>query len=174
VVREGGNAVEDSYAENIQRVALHPLDQFRAFKDRREAGLGEEEIAARFMVSVAVVRQRLRLASVSGDPARQEQVWEMIGSGHYAQPHQIRRLLTEDSVPATDRRAKFIANDVAREREDSLSKTQRAAFPFVRCADWWTASEPSLAALSSDVNQSLGASGAGTSPPRAIAIVRAL
>jgi hypothetical protein len=63
VVREGGNAVEDCYAANIQRVALHPLDQFRAFKDRREAGLGEEEIAARFMVSVAVVRQRLRLAS---------------------------------------------------------------------------------------------------------------
>jgi ParB family transcriptional regulator, chromosome partitioning protein len=135
VVREGGNAVEDSYAENIQRVALHPLDQFRAFKDRRDAGLGEEEIAARFMVSTAVVRQRLRLASVSeklldiyaddgitldqlmaftvsGDPARQEQVWEMIGSGHYAQPHQIRRLLTEDSVPAADRRAKFVGLDV--------------------------------------------------------------
>jgi ParB family transcriptional regulator, chromosome partitioning protein len=135
VVREGGNAVEDSYAENIQRVALHPLDQFRAFKDRREAGLGEEEIAARFMVSVSVVRQRLRLASVSerllniyaedgmtldqlmaftvsGDAERQEQVWEMIGSGHYAQPHQIRRLLTEDSVPATDRRAKFVGLDV--------------------------------------------------------------
>jgi ParB family chromosome partitioning protein len=32
VVREGGIAEEDSLAENVQRVALHPLDQFRAFQ----------------------------------------------------------------------------------------------------------------------------------------------
>lgn len=31
----------------------------------REQGLDEEEIAARFHISVATVRQRLRLASVS-------------------------------------------------------------------------------------------------------------
>src|SRR6266545_13879 len=98
VVREGGIAEEDSLAENIQRVALHPLDQFRAFQTLREKGLGEEEIAARFFVAPTVVKQRLRLAAVSeklldiyaedgmtldqlmaftvnGDHARQEQVW---------------------------------------------------------------------------------------------------
>ena len=32
VVRDGGIAEEDSLAENVQRVALHPLDQFRAFQ----------------------------------------------------------------------------------------------------------------------------------------------
>ena len=63
VVRVGGNAVEDSYSENFQREPLNPLYQFRAFKERREAGLSEEDIAARFMVGVAVVRQRLRLAA---------------------------------------------------------------------------------------------------------------
>src|SRR6202167_3375482 len=31
VVRDGGLAEEDSLAENVQRVPLHPLDQFRAF-----------------------------------------------------------------------------------------------------------------------------------------------
>ena len=31
VVRDGGIAEEDSLAENVQRIALHPLDQFRAF-----------------------------------------------------------------------------------------------------------------------------------------------
>jgi ParB family transcriptional regulator, chromosome partitioning protein len=53
---------EDSLAENLHRVQLHPLDQFRAFQTLREQGLGEEEIAARFLMSVATVKQRLRLA----------------------------------------------------------------------------------------------------------------
>src|SRR5216684_3955660 len=59
------SADEDSLAENVQRVALHPLDQFRAFKALRDKGAGDEEIAARFFVAPAVVKQRLRLAAVS-------------------------------------------------------------------------------------------------------------
>src|SRR5258708_21468015 len=42
VVRTDGLGEEDSLAENVQRVALHPLDQFRAFQTLRETGLGEE------------------------------------------------------------------------------------------------------------------------------------
>ena len=94
-------AEEDSLAENVQRVALHPLDQFRAFQTLREKGLSEEEIAAAFFVHPTVVKQRLRLAAVSqklldvyaedgmtleqlmaftvtDDHARQEQVWEAL------------------------------------------------------------------------------------------------
>lgn len=65
VVREGGLAEEDSLAENVQRVALHPLDQFRAFQALCDKGLSEEDIAARFFVNPTVVKQRLRLAAVS-------------------------------------------------------------------------------------------------------------
>src|SRR5208282_1121499 len=65
VVRLDGLAEEDSLAENVHREALHPLDQFRAFQTLRDKGLGEEEIAARFFVSLAVVKQRLKLAAVS-------------------------------------------------------------------------------------------------------------
>ena len=65
VVRTDGLAEEDSLAENIQRAPLHPLDQFRAFLALRAKGQSEEEIAANQFVSVAVVKQRLRLASVS-------------------------------------------------------------------------------------------------------------
>jgi ParB/RepB/Spo0J family partition protein len=65
VVRTEGLAEEDSLAENIQRAPLHPLDQFRAFLALREKGMSEEEIAAAFFVSVQVVKQRLKLASVS-------------------------------------------------------------------------------------------------------------
>jgi ParB family chromosome partitioning protein len=59
------SAEEDSLAENAQRAELHPLDQFRAFKALSDQGLAEEDIAARFFVTPAVVKQRLRLASVS-------------------------------------------------------------------------------------------------------------
>ncbi len=37
-------AADDSLAENTQRVALHPLDQFRAFLDMRTEDRDEEQI----------------------------------------------------------------------------------------------------------------------------------
>jgi len=138
VVREGGIAEEDSLAENIQRAPLHPLDQFRAFLALREKGQSEEEIAAAFFVSVAVVKQRLRLASVSpkllevysddgltldqlmaftvnGDHARQEHAFERLSQSYAKEPHVIRRLLTEGTVRAVDKRALFIGLDAYEE-----------------------------------------------------------
>ncbi|MFG1275414.1 ParB/RepB/Spo0J family partition protein [Xanthobacter flavus] len=131
IVREGGIAEEDSLAENVQRAPLHPLDQFRAFLALREKGQSEEEIAAAFFVSVAVVKQRLKLASVSpklldtyaedgltldqlmaftvsGDHERQEQVLERLAQAYDKQPHAIRRMLTEGAVRASDKRARFV------------------------------------------------------------------
>ena len=134
IVREGGIAEEDSLAENVQRVALHPLDQFRAFQALRDKALGEEEIAARFFVTPTVVKQRLRLAAVSStlldvyaedgmtleqlmaftvtsDHARQEQVWEGVSHSYNKEPYHIRRQLTEGAVRAADRRAQFVGHD---------------------------------------------------------------
>jgi ParB-like nuclease domain len=65
VVREASTEImaeDDSLAENVQRVPLHPLDQFRAFKTLRDKGMSDEDIAAAFFVAVSVVKQRLRLA----------------------------------------------------------------------------------------------------------------
>jgi ParB family transcriptional regulator, chromosome partitioning protein len=134
VIREGGIAEEDSLAENVQRAPLHPLDQFRAFLALREKGQSEEEIAAAFFVSVNVVKQRLKLASVSpalldvyaedgmtldqlmaftvsGDHERQEQVFERLKASYDKQPYVIRRMLTEGAVRASDKRADFIGVD---------------------------------------------------------------
>ena len=131
VVRTDGLAEEDSLAENIQRAPLHPLDQFRAFLALRAKGQSEEEIAANQFVSVAVVKQRLRLASISpklldvyaedgmtldqlmaftvnGDHERQEQVFERLCQSYDKQPYAIRRMLTEGAVRASDKRAQFI------------------------------------------------------------------
>jgi ParB family chromosome partitioning protein len=131
VVREAGIAEEDSLAENVQRAPLHPLDQFRAFLALRDKGQPEEEIAAAFFVPVSVVKQRLRLASVSpklldvyaedgmtldqlmaftvnADHERQEAVFERLGHSYDKQPYTIRRMLTEGAVKATDKRAQYV------------------------------------------------------------------
>lgn len=134
VVRTEGLAEEDSLAENVQRAPLHPLDQFRAFRDLREKGMSEEEIAAVFFVNLQVVKQRLKLASVSqrlldvyaedgmtldqlmaftvnSDHERQEQVWEAMQRSHTREPYQIRRQLTEGAVRASDKRTRFVGLD---------------------------------------------------------------
>lgn len=134
VLRERDGVIlpeEVSLAENIERAPLHPLDQFRAFQDMRDKGMSEEEIAAAFFVQVQVVKQRLRLAAaspalldvyaedgmtleqlmaftVSSDHARQDQVWDAIKDAWSKEPHQIRRMLTETTVRASDKRAVFI------------------------------------------------------------------
>jgi ParB family chromosome partitioning protein len=123
--------VEDSLAENVKRVDLHPLDEFRAIMTLREQGLDEEEIAARFHMSVATVKQRLRLASVSprllelyvndemklgqvmafsitNDHVRQEQVWDTISRSHNQDAYYIRRMLTETAIRASDRRTVYV------------------------------------------------------------------
>lgn len=59
-----GLAGDDSMAENMQRAALHPLDQCRVFAALREKGQGKEAIAAAFFVTLLMATQRLKLASV--------------------------------------------------------------------------------------------------------------
>jgi ParB family chromosome partitioning protein len=138
VIRTEGIGEEDSLAENIQRAPLHPLDQFRAFLALREKGQAEEEIAAAFFVSVAVVKQRLKLASispklldiyaedgmtldqlmaftVSGDHERQEQVFERLTQSYSKEAYVIRRMLTEGAVRAADKRAQFVGLDAYEE-----------------------------------------------------------
>jgi ParB family chromosome partitioning protein len=66
VVETALDAQEISLDENVTRNAMHPADQFEAFRDQAERrGFGPEEIAARFGVSPQLVRQRLRLGAVS-------------------------------------------------------------------------------------------------------------
>ncbi len=128
------SAEEDSYAENVHREALHPLDEFRGMKSLVDQGSEIEDVAARFHVTPAVVRQRLKLAcvspalhdvyaadgmsleqlmafTVSDDHARQEQVWELVQTHHNQSAHFIRARLNETTVPARDPRALFVGVD---------------------------------------------------------------
>ncbi len=134
IVREDGVAEDDSLAENTFREELHPLDQFRAFKALVDQGQSEEEVAARYFVSTLVVKQRLKLASVSPkllevyaagemrldqltafavspNHAQQEAVWEALKHGYNREPYHIRGYLTRDQVSADDRRALFVGTE---------------------------------------------------------------
>ncbi|VBT33917.1 nuclease [Burkholderia pseudomallei] len=54
-----------SLAENVEREAMHPADQFAAFAALVKEGRPIEDIAADFGVSPLVVQRRLKLANVS-------------------------------------------------------------------------------------------------------------
>ena len=113
---------DDSLAENMKRLAFHPLNQ------------REEAISASFFVTPQIVKQRLKLASmapallvvyaedgmtlvqlmaftVNPDHVCQVQVWEAVKNLWNKEPYLIRRILTETSVRASDRRAVFVGID---------------------------------------------------------------
>ncbi|KQW72239.1 chromosome partitioning protein ParB [Phenylobacterium sp. Root77] len=135
---------EISLDENVTRSAMHPADQFEAFRDLHERkGYGAEEIAARFGVSPGLVRQRLRLANLSprlidlyraedlgldqlmafavtDDRARQEQVYEQLS--YNRSPAYIRAALTTAKVAASDRRAQFVGAEAYVEAGGTLTR----------------------------------------------------
>jgi ParB family chromosome partitioning protein len=125
------SATEISLAENAVRSDMHPADQYEAFaKLHDEEGQSAEDIAARFGVTAAVVKQRLKLGAVSPklrglyrkgdmsldqlsafaiteDHERQERVWKELPTFNRSRAS-ILRALSEGQVPSDDRRALFV------------------------------------------------------------------
>ena len=125
-------AEEVSLAENSVRAAMHPADQVEAFRRLADAGSTAAAIAARFGVSERTVEKRLRLGNaapvlleayrageidldtlmafaVTTNQARQSAVWATVSQqGYRPGAWQIRRLLTEDQVPASSAIARFV------------------------------------------------------------------
>ena len=125
-------AEEVSLAENSVRAAMHPADQVEAFRRLADAGSTAGAIAARFGVSERTVEKRLRLGNaapvlleayrageidldtlmafaVTTNQARQTAVWETVSQqGYRPGAWQIKRLLTEDRLPATSAIARFV------------------------------------------------------------------
>ena len=124
------DAAEISLVENVIRDDMHPADKFEAFRDLVDKGHSVADIAARFGTTETYVQQLLKLARVSAavlkayrdDRITLEQVKGFaVSDDHEAQdavlanlrPHQrdpriIRDALTENEIPASDRRVKFI------------------------------------------------------------------
>jgi len=137
LVIEGGpaEAQEASLAENFQRLSMNPADECLAFLALIEQGAEVDGIARRFGLTVRFVEGRLRLASLAPvvfealgageitldvakayaatpDQERQEYVFNEMGRGYgYAHPDSIRRMMTQATASATDRRARLVGEE---------------------------------------------------------------
>ena len=123
---------------------MHPADQYEASASSHdEDGMSAEDIAARFGVTPAVVRQRLKLGAVSPklmaqyrkggmnldqlsaftiteDHERQERVWSQLPTFNRSRGEGILRALSEGQVRSTDRRALFIGAKAYEEAGGSI------------------------------------------------------
>ncbi len=132
LVAAGGDAGELSLAENAVRIAMHPADQVTAFGELARSGATVAAIAARFGIGERTVEQRLRLGNaaaelldayradeidletlkafaVTADRERQLAVWAQVsGQGYRPSAWQVKRLLTEERVPAGSDVARFV------------------------------------------------------------------
>jgi ParB family chromosome partitioning protein len=135
VIEGAAAAQEASLAENFQRLSMNPADECLAFQQLIEQGADVEGIARRFGLTVRFVEGRLRLAGLAPvvfealgageisldvakayaatpDRERQAYVFEQMGRGYSANhPDSIRRMMTQATVSATDRPARFVGEE---------------------------------------------------------------
>ena len=130
IIPGSADATEISLTENMVRTAMHPADQFEAFRDLIDAGSSVADVAARFGVNETVVKKRLKLARVSpvvfvayregkltleqvqafaasDDHDMQERVFGEL-SHRSNDPEDIRSALTEHEIVANNRHARFV------------------------------------------------------------------
>jgi ParB family chromosome partitioning protein len=135
VVEDGEAGQEASLAENFQRLSMNPADECLAFQQLIERGSDVEGIARRFGLTSRFVEGRLRLAGLASvvfealgsgdislevakayaatpDRERQAYVFDQMGRGYGAShPDSIRRMMTQATASATDRRARFVGEE---------------------------------------------------------------
>jgi len=130
VLEDDADATEIGLAENVVREAMHPADEFEAFRALIDGGLPVADVAARFGVTETVVQRRLKLACVSpklldafrrgemtlqhvmaftvtDDHAAQERVWANLPKWQKGDPSIIRDCLSAHEITASDRRVRF-------------------------------------------------------------------
>ena len=124
-------AMEISLTENVTRARMHPADEVVAFAELQRLGHTPANIAASFGVTERTVLQRLRLGSVdkdildeyrdgtlsldtvkafalTADKDRQRMIWLKAGSMDAMNPTMIRKMVTEERVPAFSPLAQFV------------------------------------------------------------------
>jgi ParB family chromosome partitioning protein len=135
VIGGGAVAQEASLAENFHRLAMNPADECLAFGQLIEQGADVEGVARRFGLTVRFVEGRLRLATLAPvvfealgageitldvakaygatpDRERQAFVFEQVSRSYMAShPDSIRRMMTQATASASDRRARFVGEE---------------------------------------------------------------
>lgn len=183
---EGGQ--EASLAENFQRLAMNPADECLAFSQLVEKGSEPEAIARRFGVTVRFVEGRLRLANLApvvfealgageisldvakayaatSDAERQAYVFEQVSRSYMAShPDSIRRMMTQATVSASDRRARFVGEDAY---VAAGGRIERDLFAEAGEARWLD-----VALLERLASEKMGALAAETAAEQGLAFVR--
>jgi len=131
LLEDEADATEIGLAENVVREAMHPADEFEAFRALVDDGMPVADIAARFGVTETVVQKRLKLArvsptlldafrrgemtlqhvmafTVSDDHAAQERVWSNLRDWQKNDPSLIRDCLSEHEITGSDHRVQFV------------------------------------------------------------------
>lgn len=143
------HAAEDlSISENQLREQMHPVDQLEAFVERVNAGDDIADVANRFGVTEAFVKQRMKLYnvapqlleacragdmslaqlqafSVTDDHARQVDLWEEIKDlpkEWQTDPDEIKSTLLEEAVSARDYRLTFVGKAAYQKAGGALLK----------------------------------------------------
>jgi len=125
-------ALTASLAENTVRQAMHPADEFVAFRDMIAQGKSVDDVSARFGVTPQVVQRRLKLANVApslfeqfrndkitlaqmmalaivDDHAAQEKAWGKSKDEWSRAPDKLREALTKGEIDiAKDPVARFV------------------------------------------------------------------
>ncbi|MFN3226824.1 MAG: ParB/RepB/Spo0J family partition protein [Hyphomicrobiales bacterium] len=63
---DDAKAIEASLAENLARLPMDEIDQYKAFAALKKQGLSVEDIASRFAVTTRMIEQRLAIANLIG------------------------------------------------------------------------------------------------------------
>ncbi|MGH6678362.1 MAG: ParB/RepB/Spo0J family partition protein [Bradyrhizobium sp.] len=130
IIEGSADAAEISLSENVVRAPMHPADQFDAFRELIDNGATPADIAARFGITEAAVKKRLKLARVSpvvftayrdGELTLEQVQAFAVSDDHGAQERvfadlsqwnddadTIRDALTEGDIAATDKRVRFV------------------------------------------------------------------
>jgi ParB family chromosome partitioning protein len=138
-------ALTVSTAENVIRAAMHPADEFVAFREMIDQGQSVDDIAVRFGVDRKAVEKRLKLANVSpkifelfrttseitleqmmalalsDDHKAQEQAWFKARGDWQREPQQLRAALTKKEIGfAIDPIARFVGRKAYEEAGGSV------------------------------------------------------
>ena len=122
---------EMALAANVVRAALHPVDEYDAYRALIDSGLSVEDVAAHFGVKEKWVRQRLQLATLAPelrqtwrlgkmtaeqaealssapDHARQCAAWNASRDEWRRNPDQLRAAVRQNAPQQSDGRVKFV------------------------------------------------------------------
>jgi ParB family chromosome partitioning protein len=131
---DAAHGLDISLIENISQEAMHPVDEFLAYKRLQENGYTPEGIAKAHGVKVLQVKRRMKLGEVHpdllgqfrdgkinldqimalascDDRERQLQVWTSLPAWQ-RNDQQIRQHLAEDEISVDDDRVKLVGLDV--------------------------------------------------------------